>query len=92
MDRANIFRDFLNKNNFYMDYNGEHYTLVNKEQTAIHISNTNNEMYNFILGFNLSMRISDETIMNLTEINRINVERYEKIISDMVSENENKNN
>lgn len=79
--RGEIFRKFLEENNFFIDYNGVHYTLI-KENKAIHVSNTDDEMFNFILGFDMANKQNEETILNLTEQNRINVERYEKIIAD----------
>ena len=85
-NRAEIFRKFLEENNFFIDYNGEHYTLV-KENKPIHITNTSDEMFNYILGFEMASKQSEETIINLTEQNRINVERYEKIIEELEKTN-----
>ena len=80
--RATIFREFLEDNGYYIDYNGEHYTLV-KDNEIVHIVHTPEEIYNFIMGYNLARKLDNDTILNLTEINKTNVERYEKIIEDM---------
>jgi len=79
--RRAIFKEFLEDNDFYIDYNGEHYTLVH-ESEAIHFSNTSDEMYNFVLGFMMNKKKHDELVLNLMEQNNINVQRYEKIISE----------
>ena len=79
--RRAIFKEFLEDNNFYIDYNGEHYTLVH-ESEAIHFSNTSDEMYNFVLGFMTNKKKHDELVLNLIEQNNTNVQRYEKIISE----------
>lgn len=85
-NRAEIFRKFLEENDFFIDYNGEHYTLV-KENKPIHITNTSEEMFNYILGFEMANKQNEETILNLTEQNRINIERYEKIIGEFEKTN-----
>lgn len=79
--RRAIFKEFLEDNDFYIDYNGEHYTLVH-ESEAIHFSNTSDEMYNFVLGFMMNKKKHDELVLNLIEQNDTNVQRYEKIISE----------
>jgi len=86
MKRVEIFREFLEDNNFFIDYNGENYTLVH-ESEAIHFTNTSDEMYNFILGYKMANEINKETIINLNEINRTNIENYEKIIQDFTGPN-----
>jgi len=80
--RGEIFKDFLEENNYYIDYNGINYTIVDKEQKIINIANTSDEIYNFIIGFITAKKITDEILENVIEQNNQNIEHYEAIIKE----------
>ena len=84
-ERANIFKEFLELNQLYIDYNGIHYTLVNKKQEILCISERSEEMYFFIQGFNLANENTKQYIKMVDELtaqNNKTVENYEKILKE----------
>jgi hypothetical protein len=86
-DRGTVFRDFLEGNSFYIDYNGVRYTLVDKNNNMIIQTNTDDEMYMYILGYNKATNICNQKITELEDRNQINIERYEKLINEDEGEN-----
>ncbi len=89
MTRGKIFKDFLEAHSYYIDYNGENYTLVDKGNILITITDTSEEMYKFILGYNKALEKANIIIENLKENNGIlikqntnNVEKYEQLLKD----------
>jgi hypothetical protein len=85
-DRGTVFRDFLESNSFYIDYNGVRYTLVDKDNNMIIQTNTDDEMYMYILGYNKAASICNQKITELEDRNQINIERYEKLLNGNDSE------
>jgi len=84
-ERANIFKKFLESNQLYIDYNGIHYTLVNKKQEVLCITGTPEEMYYFIQGFNLANKTTEQyarMVDELTIQNNEIIENYEKILKE----------
>lgn len=81
-DRGTVFKDFLEGNSFYIDYNGVRYTLVDKDNNMIIQTNTDDEMYMYILGYNKATSICNKKITELENRNQINIERYEKLIDE----------
>ncbi len=97
--RAKIFSDFLSRNKFVIIYNGVRYTMVDKDDNIVIETNTGDELYLFILGYNLSyehikieIRGLESKLQELEETNRLNVERYESIISQQAERLERQEN
>ena len=89
LSRREIYENFLKENEFYIDYNGVLYTMVDRENNVIIQTQTPEEMTVFILGWNSAKEKYQEEIKELQEaniqlndLNSNNVKRYEKIISD----------
>ena len=88
--RGQIFKKFLEETHTFIDYNGEHYNLVDKHQKLITTTKTADEMKTFIDGYNLATQkyeiiieeMSAENI-ELNKRNEMNVENYEKIIEEL---------
>jgi len=92
LSRQELYEIFLKENGFYIDYNGVLYTMVDKENNVIIQVQTSEEITVFILGWNSAKEKYQEEIKALQEanvqldnLNRDNIERYEKIISDLGS-------
>ena len=82
-----IFDNFLNTHELRVEYTGAKYILVNNQKNIIVDTNTSEELYTFIKGFNFGMFYNKKQVEDLkkqkTELeeqNRTNVERYEEII------------
>ena len=90
MNKEQIFEEFLKGNSFFIDYNGKHYTLVDNNQNPITITNTTEEMFSFIQGYGKATEIANVIISELESVNKIlteqndtNIERYEEIIKNI---------
>jgi hypothetical protein len=81
-----IYKEFLTSNNYFIDFNGIEYTLVDKNQNVIVVTNSPENMFNFILGYNRATQELLLTIDSLNKRNEDNIKRYEKIIKDMGEE------
>lgn len=81
--RAEAFRNFLESNGYYIDYNGLQYTLATKDNQLITVTNTSDEMYSFIKGYNQAEAKYLQQIKALEERNLTNVSRYEGIIENL---------
>jgi len=88
-----IFQKFLEDNSYFIDFNGEDYTLVDKSNNIINITKTPDEMLHFILGYNSCFKKLSEEIILLKEANEglklqneTNIKNYEKVILDMGKE------
>ena len=93
LSRQELYEIFLKENEFYIDYNGVLYTMVDKENNVIIQTQTPEEMTVFILGWNSAKEKYQEEIKELQEaniqlndLNNNNIQKYEKIISDLGNE------
>jgi mevalonate kinase len=74
---------FLKDYNLFVDYNFINYTLSTKDNDVINITNTEEEMANFIIGYLTATREQETVIQQLNKINNENVHKYEDIIKEM---------
>lgn len=91
--KIKIFREFLETYSFFIDFNGAQYTMVDKENNIINISNTPDEILQYIMGFNTATVQAQQLIDECKEgneqlrlLNETNIKQYEKIIEDLGGE------
>ena len=61
MTKADFIKDFLIKTESVILYNGENYTIVNKNDEVITVTLTTEEIYYFIHGYNVGLNKCFET-------------------------------
>lgn len=83
MQKHQIFKEYLETNDNFIDFNGLHYTLVNTNKEIINITNTADEMLNYIIGFNEAKKQSQQIIEDLEIQNQTNIKNYEKLIREL---------
>ena len=82
MERGIVFRDFLEETGYKITYNGVRYTISDSSNNLIVQTNTDDEIYLYIIGYREAQNMNNNYIEDLKKQNLINIERYEKMIKD----------
>ena len=87
-ERAKVFEGFLTAHSYYIDYNGIHYTLIDNMNNIVIITDTSDELYSYILGYNKATESSNSIVFESNKKIEILQDAYEKELDLLAKQND----
>jgi hypothetical protein len=91
--KKEIFQKFLQENQMFIDFNGSEYTLFTQDNSVITVTNSPDELLQYIMGYNNCYAMMQENIDKMKQANKalhdqnnLNIQNYEKVILGMGGE------